>query len=194
MLRWKWRNISPKVVVTSSRISSVGSECIRSLANPCQWAQVKSNSMMAPLCGSGNRPSNTGIAHWQPGVGQMAKLTEDADELTWRRSSKSLAAIFFSSEVLDLNFLMVSRPNVGIALYLEPIIRKYNTNITISSLTDGQVHATDLGWWTSKFAKGVSEEPSRLPTQTHASNQQLTSKTNWILVDGAYLRTHSKSP
>ena len=33
---------------------------------------------------------------------------------TCNRSSKSLAAIFFSSETFDRNFLIVSRPNVGI--------------------------------------------------------------------------------
>jgi hypothetical protein len=37
---------------------------------------------------------------------------------TWRRSSKSRAAIFFISDEFAANFLMTSRPNVGTCRYL----------------------------------------------------------------------------
>src|SRR6202451_669852 len=38
---------------------------------------------------------------------------------TCSKSSKSRAAIFFSSETLDRNFRIVSRPNVAISRYLD---------------------------------------------------------------------------
>jgi hypothetical protein len=48
--------------------------------------------------------------------GQISR--EGVSRPTWRRSSKSLAAIFFSSDTFALNFLIVSRPNVGTCLNL----------------------------------------------------------------------------
>ena len=57
------RNSAPIRTVKSSNIVRVSSVCMRSFASPCQCAQIKSNRRIAPLCGSGRRPSKMGIAH-----------------------------------------------------------------------------------------------------------------------------------
>ena len=60
-----WRSLKPNALVALSKESRSKSWCTRSFANPCQWAMVKSSPITAVLWGSGNRPSNTGIAHWK---------------------------------------------------------------------------------------------------------------------------------
>jgi len=60
----KVQSLTPRDEVTESIRSRVKSLCIHSLANPCQWAMAKSSSIIALLCGSGRRPSKTGIAHY----------------------------------------------------------------------------------------------------------------------------------
>lgn len=57
------RRLAPKDAVTSDKITKVCSVCMRSFARPCQWAKVNRSFRMRVLCGSGKRPSNTGIAH-----------------------------------------------------------------------------------------------------------------------------------
>ena len=58
------RNRLPRDVVTRDKISKVGSVCIWSLARPCQWARSNRSSRTHVFCGSGKRPSKTGIAHY----------------------------------------------------------------------------------------------------------------------------------
>jgi hypothetical protein len=59
-------------------------------------------------------------------------------------SSKSLAVIFFNSETLDRNRLIVSRPNVAISLYL--INNKYQMQIVLQEEgTVGPVREAKLG-------------------------------------------------
>lgn len=58
------QNSAPMWCVVSSRIFRVSSVCIRSFANLCQWAQVKSSFRITLLCSSGSRLSKAGMAHW----------------------------------------------------------------------------------------------------------------------------------
>lgn len=64
VLLWKSRRSFPSKVVYQSSISNVRSVCRRSFAKACQWANTKRRSSNFELCGSGIRPSKTGMAHY----------------------------------------------------------------------------------------------------------------------------------
>ena len=99
MFNWKEWSLAPRVAVTSSMIWSVWSICIWSFARPCQVASKKRSLSTLELCGSGKSLLKTGMAHWDFWVPISQALMKE-DNQTWRRSLKSLAAIFFISEVL----------------------------------------------------------------------------------------------
>jgi hypothetical protein len=54
----------PRWVVEQLNMLTVESVCMRSFARACQFAQMKSNRKILPLCGSERRPSKAGMIHW----------------------------------------------------------------------------------------------------------------------------------
>jgi len=106
------QNSTPIHTVKSSSISRVWSVCRRSLAKPCQWAQINNNRKIARLWGSGKRPSKAGMIHYVIVSGVPSKRQREA--CTWRMSSKSRVANFFSWETLFEKRLIVSLPKLGI--------------------------------------------------------------------------------
>ena len=108
----KRRSCRPSSFVCDRSDAMVYSVCFRSFAYACHVARSKARSRTILLCGSGSRPSRTGIQHcghvqplfWRP---------HPMNGLTWMMSSKPLAVIFFIEETLPPNFRIVPRPNVG---------------------------------------------------------------------------------
>lgn len=110
------RKSCPRRVVLFPKWKSVVSVCNRSFPNECQVASSKSRSRMMELNGSGTRPSKTGITHYDNVRTRARKLIH---KHTCRISSKSRAASLERSDTFELNFRIVSRPNVGIERKLE---------------------------------------------------------------------------
>ena len=98
------------------RVSSV---CNRSLANACHVAKSNRSSRIMSLWGLGRSPSKTGIAHCVSSYHPVQYHLEPREQLTWRRSSKSLAASLFIAEAFLWNLLIVPHPNIGTLRYLD---------------------------------------------------------------------------
>ena len=62
---WKSRSACPSAEVVDSKIAKLRSVCWRSFARPCQCAKMNRRSKRRELCGSGRRPSKTGMEHYK---------------------------------------------------------------------------------------------------------------------------------
>jgi len=174
-----FRNSAPISRVVPSRILSVLSVCRRSFAKPCQWLQMNNNRKTILLCGSGRRPSKTGIEHWVSLSACCDYSCSHVETLTCSISSKSRAANFFISEVLFEKRRIVSWPKVGICLKLQ-VWSCFRSAASASSkdmfLTGNLAHEPDpyLEHW--EFEAGGWTNPSKHQARTHASDQP---KASW---------------
>ena len=83
---WKSRRACPSAEVVDSKTPKLRSVCCRSFARPCQCAKTNRRFKRRELCGSGRRPSKTGMEHYKHYV-NISKCFQYALQLTCRRFS-----------------------------------------------------------------------------------------------------------
>ena len=96
---WNLRNWSPSSLVALSSRSREWSMWSHNFARACHCASQKSSVWISPSCSGGNKPSNTGIAHWTRCQSKQSVLVTMVP--TWRTSSKCRAAHWQVSETLE---------------------------------------------------------------------------------------------
>jgi len=162
---WKSRRACPSAEVVDSKIPKLRSVCCWSFARPCQCAKMNRRFKRRELCGSGRRPSKTGMEHYEHYV-NISPCFWYILRLTCRRFSKSLAPSFFNSEILLEKRRIESQPNVGVTRKLPHLFRwpilKWRRVLTRN-------RGYRLLW--QQYPRSEEDRgkgPAKLPTRLHA--------------------------